>query len=92
MFWLDMGRDMWDDHFIFPLSRYFSDPVRYIDIFSGQWGAAYYSHIWSQMLAADIMQAFAEEKDVANTGARYMTRLLLFAMTFQVLYSIFSPL
>ncbi|KAK7593143.1 hypothetical protein V9T40_007895 [Parthenolecanium corni] len=78
MFWLDMGRDMWDDHFIFPLSRYFSDPVRYIDIFSGQWGAAYYSHIWSQMLAADIMQAFAEEKDVANTGARFRDTFLTF--------------
>ncbi|KAM7249022.1 hypothetical protein ACFE04_026208 [Oxalis oulophora] len=71
-------RDMWDDHFIFPLSKYFSDPVRYLDIFSGQWGAAYYSHLWSRMLAADVMDAFAQEKDETNTGARFRDTFLTF--------------
>ncbi|XP_065212078.1 uncharacterized protein LOC135839798 [Planococcus citri] len=78
-FWNDMLPEMWDDHFIFPMSKYHSDPVRYVDIFSGPWGAAYYSHLWSQMVAADAYQAFLDEKtDESNLGIRFRDTFFAF--------------
>lgn len=68
---MDITDDLWDDYFVFPRSKNHSDPLRYLDIFCGPWGAAYYSFLWSEMLAADIYQAFSEENaDIANLGAR----------------------
>jgi oligopeptidase A len=32
----------------------------YVLSFSGGWGAGYYSHLWSRMLAADIFSAYLE--------------------------------
>lgn len=80
IFWLDLASGIWDDHFIFPMSKYFSDPCRYIDIFADNWGAAYYSRLWSEMLAADIYQAFKEEENEASVGARFVTFLLVLHM------------
>lgn len=65
------------------MSTYFSDPCRYIDIFADCWGGAYYSHLWSEMLAADIYLAFAEEKDDASVGARYVSFLRTFYFSFR---------
>lgn len=66
-----MLQEMWDEYFVFPMSNYHSDPVRYTDIFSGPWGASYYSHLWSKMVAADVYQAFLDDKaDEVNIGAR----------------------
>ncbi len=69
---MDIADELWDEHLIFPKSKYFSDPCRYIDIFCGVWAAAYYSHIWSDMVVADILQTFDEEKDDAAVGSRFV--------------------
>jgi len=73
-FWHDIAQEQWDEYFIFPMSKYFSEPCRYTDIFSDKWGAAYYSHLWAEMLAADIHLTFAEEKDDASVGARFVLK------------------
>jgi Zn-dependent oligopeptidase len=38
-----------------------SHPCAMVDIFSGEFAAAYYCTVWSQMLAADAYQQFVEK-------------------------------
>lgn len=49
------------------------------DIFSGDFAAAYYSKLWSHMLAADIYQSFVEtnKREMWRVqGLRFVTKLL----------------
>lgn len=68
---MDMVEEIWDDYFVFPLSNYHSDPCRYVDMFAENMGGSYYSVIWSEMLAADVFNAFFEPNaDQASVGGR----------------------
>ena len=44
----------------FPLDPRDSHPCSFTAIMSEEWGAAYYSHLWSRVMAADMFSAFVE--------------------------------
>ncbi|XP_076222898.1 uncharacterized protein LOC116428223 isoform X2 [Nomia melanderi] len=59
-FWGVIMNRLWNKHFIMPQHKLDSHICSFESIFSGNFGAAYYSHIWSQMLAADLYSIFKE--------------------------------
>ncbi|XP_058053757.1 uncharacterized protein LOC131205606 [Anopheles bellator] len=62
-YWLDVVRNLYPRYHTFELDRKDAHPCSLLPIFSGDWGAAYYSHTWSKMIAADVYSAFAEAKE-----------------------------
>lgn len=74
-FWLDIVKRLWPKHILLPFDKEDSHPCSFTEIFSGEWAAAYYSQIWSQMIAADIYGAFHEaqgdEKQLLEVGKRF---------------------
>ncbi|XP_012281153.1 probable cytosolic oligopeptidase A [Orussus abietinus] len=59
-FWVPMMKRLWKMHFVIPEYRKDSHICSFSEIFTSEWGAAYYSGIWSRMIAADIYSAFQE--------------------------------
>lgn len=74
-FWLDIVKRLWPQHIVFPLDKKDSHLCSFASIFSGQWGAAYYSHVWARLLAADVYSAFYEVQNdpdsVKAVGKRF---------------------
>lgn len=74
-FWLDIVKKLYPNHFTLPLDKHDSHPCSLTEIFSGEWPAAYYSKIWSRIIAADIYGAFHEsrnnEKLLLEVGKRF---------------------
>lgn len=62
-FWLDVSRELWDTYRPFVLDKYDAHPCSNTTIMADVWAAAYYSHIWSRMVAADAFQAFKESNE-----------------------------
>uniref|UniRef100_A0A2M4BFJ1 Putative oligopeptidase n=1 Tax=Anopheles marajoara TaxID=58244 RepID=A0A2M4BFJ1_9DIPT len=78
-YWLDVVRYLYPQYHTFPLDRKDAHPCSMLPIFSGEWGAAYYSHLWSEMIAADVYSAFAEAKEPAQreeVGRRFRETFL----------------
>ncbi|GBP08758.1 Probable cytosolic oligopeptidase A [Eumeta japonica] len=79
-FWRDVVRDLWPKYHVLPFNKYDSHPLTFTKIISEEWGAAYYSRIWSQMIAADIYSAFEEarqgKQDILEVGKRYRDTFL----------------
>ncbi|XP_064092424.1 uncharacterized protein LOC135205590 [Macrobrachium nipponense] len=75
-FWLDMMRDLWKTYRPFALDKYDSHLCSNTTIIVDVWAAAYYSHLWSRMVAADAFEAFRESEDVSETGARFRETFL----------------
>ncbi|XP_012250703.2 probable cytosolic oligopeptidase A [Athalia rosae] len=80
-FWRDIIRDLWPQHIGFPIYDYDAHPCTFGEIFSGDWGAAYYSHLWARMVAADVYGAFQElppgnEEQQSVVGKRYRETFL----------------
>lgn len=63
---------MWPKFSRFPLDKSDAHPCNFTDIISGDLGAAYYSHIWSKMVAADIFYAFKEANLEDREALRYV--------------------
>ncbi|XP_067004698.2 uncharacterized protein [Anabrus simplex] len=59
-FWLDVVRRLWPRFYEFPLDKRDSQPCSFTAIFSEEWGAAYYCHLWARLVAADVFSAFQE--------------------------------
>ncbi|XP_015523020.2 probable cytosolic oligopeptidase A [Neodiprion lecontei] len=81
IFWLDLVKKLWKNHFAFALDKRDGHVCSFEDIFSGDWGAAYYSHLWAQMVAADAYSAFQEvapgdEQQQAEIGKRFKDTFL----------------
>lgn len=74
-FWLDVVKQLWPQYFVLPLEKHDSHLCSFTEIFSGEWPAAYYSQVWSKILAADIYGAFHEaqgnEKQLVEVGKRF---------------------
>lgn len=71
VFWKDIVNEIWPQHYTFPRSKWNSLPCQFSEVFSDGWAAAYYSRIWSQMIAADMTSAFHEEnQDSESVGLR----------------------
>lgn len=79
-FWRDIVRELWPQYHTLPFDKFDSHPLSFTKIFSEEWGAAYYCHLWSKMIAADIYSAFEEarqgDKDVLVVGKRYRDTFL----------------
>ncbi|CAH0730023.1 unnamed protein product, partial [Brenthis ino] len=79
-FWRDLVKELWPQYNALPFDKYDSHPLSFTKIFSEEWGAAYYCHLWSKMIAADIYSAFDEaregDQDVMTIGKRYKDTFL----------------
>lgn len=79
-FWLEIMRRLWPEFRCFPLHKVDIHPCSFTEIFFEEWGAAYYSHTWSKMIAADIYSAFHEVRDdkqkISDIGKRYRDTFL----------------
>lgn len=78
--WLKIAKNLWPKFINFPLDKNDSHPCSFTQIFTEEWAAAYYSHIWSRMIAADIYGAFEEsegnEQELKNVGKRFRETFL----------------
>lgn len=79
-FWLDVVRQLYPRYHAMALDKKDAHPCSLVDIFSGSWGGAYFGHVWSRMVAADVYSAFDEAKGVAQqeqlVGERYRDTFL----------------
>ncbi|XP_053678192.1 uncharacterized protein LOC128728589 [Anopheles nili] len=78
-YWLDVTRALYPQYHPFPLDRKDAHPCSLLAIASGDWGAAYYGHLWARMIAADVYSAFAEAKEPearAAVGRRFRETFL----------------
>lgn len=79
-FWLEIMRRLWPEFRCFPLHKVDIHPCSFTEIFVEEWGAAYYCHLWSKMIAADIYSAFYEAKNddqqISAIGKRYRNTFL----------------
>lgn len=79
-FWLDIVKNLWPQYQCFPLDKLDSHPCSFTQIFSEEWAAAYYSQVWSRLIAADVYSAFHEvqgnENEVVNVGKRFRDTFL----------------
>lgn len=74
-FWMDVVKELWPQFCLIPLDGKDSHVCSFSEIFSGDWPAAYFSHIWSRVIAADIYSNFYEvrnnEQNVQAVGKRF---------------------
>lgn len=79
-FWMDIIKRLWPEYSCFNLDQLDWHPCSFTQIFSDEWGAAYYSHVWSRMVAADVYSAFHEvrgdEQQILDVGKRYRDTFL----------------
>lgn len=80
-FWLDVARRLWPQYrsvnFEYKIDAH---PCHFMQIFTEDWGAAYYSHVWARMVAADVYSAFYEagndEEQIKDVGKRFRDTFL----------------
>nr|CAD7194026.1 unnamed protein product [Timema douglasi] len=80
-FWLDIVRRLLPQYSSFPLETIDSHPCAFLPIFTGQWGAAYYCHLWARIIAADAFSAFREvdrrnSTEISEIGRRFRNTIL----------------
>lgn len=79
-YWLEVVKKLWPQFRSFPLDKLDSHPCSFTQIFTDEWAAAYYSHVWSKMIAADVYSAFYEvqgdDQKVREVGKRYRDTFL----------------
>ncbi|CAD6993618.1 probable cytosolic oligopeptidase A [Ceratitis capitata] len=77
-FWLDVVKKLWPVYHCMPLDKKDAHPCSMTEIFSGDWAAAQFSHLYSKVIAADISSEFAGKSDaeVATTGQRFKETFL----------------
>lgn len=80
VFWRDLVKELWPKYHALPFDKYDSHPLSFSKVVSEEWAAAYYCHIWSRMIAADVYSAFEEARntnqDLLAVGARYRDTFL----------------
>ncbi|KAG4074280.1 hypothetical protein HA402_008689 [Bradysia odoriphaga] len=74
-FWMDVVKELWPQFCLIPLESRDSHVCSFSEIISGDYPAAYFSNIWSKVLAADIYSNFYEvrdnEQNVQAVGRRF---------------------
>ncbi|XP_069701808.1 uncharacterized protein [Periplaneta americana] len=80
-FWLDVVRNLWPQYLAFPLDEKDSHPCSLTAIVCEEWSAAYYCHLWSRVLAADVFSAFREagldnRDELSCIGKRFRSTFL----------------
>lgn len=77
LFWGEIVRKLWPIYRCMPFDKKDAHPCSWTEIFSGDWGAAYFSHLYSKMIAADISDAFLENsQDITVVGKRFKNTFL----------------
>lgn len=66
-FWLDVVKTEWPKYNVLPFDKKDSHPCSMTSIFSGEWGGAYFSSVWSRLVAADVYSAFYETTNKSQT-------------------------
>lgn len=83
-FWLEIVKDLYPKYHVFTLDKKDAHPCSFVPIFSGEWGGAYFSHVWSRLVAADVYSAFFEatktqnESDFVEVGKRFRNTFLTY--------------
>ncbi|KYM98497.1 Oligopeptidase A [Cyphomyrmex costatus] len=79
-FWVPMMKRLWPKYFVLPLEKRDVHVCNFDLIWSGNWAAAYFSKIWSEMIAADLYTAFQEvnfdESQQKELGMRFRNTFL----------------
>lgn len=79
-FWVPMMKRLWPKYFVLPLEKRDTHVCNFEAIWSGNWAAAYFSKVWSRMIAADLYTAFQEvksdESQQKELGARFRNTFL----------------
>ncbi|CAK9798755.1 Probable cytosolic oligopeptidase A [Anthophora quadrimaculata] len=80
-FWNSIMGRLWDKYFVLPAYKKDSHICSFEPIFSGDWAAAYYSNIWSKVIAADLYSAFHDvsnknKEQLKELGSRYRETFL----------------
>lgn len=79
-FWPDIMRRLWDQFQVLPLDKRNSYACSWTPVFSGAYGGAYFSDLWSRMVATDVYSAFYEAgpggEKRAEIGQRYRDTFL----------------
>ncbi|KAG5683892.1 hypothetical protein PVAND_013152 [Polypedilum vanderplanki] len=65
-FWWDIVKELYPKYHTVPLDKKDSHPCSFTPISSGEWGGAYYSFVWSELIAADVYSAFWEARNTEN--------------------------
>lgn len=74
-YWLDVVKKLWPTYRCLPLDKRDAHPCSMTEIFSGDWAAAQFSHLYSKMIAADITDAF-NQADMSSVGKRFKDSFL----------------
>lgn len=86
-FWWDLVKELYPKYHVFQLDKKDSHLCSFTPIFSGEWGGAYFSSVWSDVLAADVYSAFYEasksqkETDFIDCGKRFRDTFLTYGGT-----------
>ncbi|XP_019889940.1 probable cytosolic oligopeptidase A isoform X2 [Ooceraea biroi] len=79
-FWVPMVKKLWPKYFVLPLEKRDVHVCNFESIWSGNWAAAYFSKVWSEMIAADLYTAFQETRSdnsqQKEIGARFRNTFL----------------
>ncbi|KAK9881511.1 hypothetical protein WA026_016391 [Henosepilachna vigintioctopunctata] len=79
-YWLKVVRNLWPQFRSFPLDKQDAHLCSFTQIFTEEWAAAYYSHVWSRMIASDVYGAFQEaegdENQMKDVGRRFRETFL----------------
>lgn len=86
-FWLDIVKELYPKYHVFTLDKKDAHPCSFFPIFSGEWGGAYFSHVWSKLVAADVYSAFFEanksqnDSEFVEVGKRFRNTFLTYGGT-----------
>lgn len=86
-FWMEIVKELYPKYHVFELDKKDTHPLSFVPIFSGEWGGAYFSHVWSRLIAADVYSAFHEasktnnEADFLEVGKRFRSTFLTYGGT-----------
>lgn len=76
-FWLDVVKRLWPIYQVLPLDKKNAHVCSMTNIIAGDWSAAYFSHLYSKMLAADVCEAFSDpSNDITSIGKRFKETFL----------------
>lgn len=79
-FWVDVMRRLWPQFQVMPLDKKDAHPCSMTKIFSGPYSGAYFSDLWSRIVATDVYSAFYESSKNGHCrmeiGQRYRDTFL----------------
>lgn len=81
-FWPDIADELWPKFMPFPMNKNDFRACQFESSFAENFGALYYSHLWSDMLAADLYEAFndvgfANKTKIQEVGRRFRDTFLV---------------